>query len=94
MSKLVNWDAVLPILDQVSFIRVYLTIVSVADLERKWYSTKESRADIEWRWQMAQSTVKYAIAQLTKKGLLNTQSRGVYIIEKKYLKETPKLTKD
>ena len=85
MSTLINWYAVFPLIDQLAIIRVYLTIVSSMDDDYVWYSNKESRAKIEWRWQMAASTVKYSITQLKKKGFLVIKSRGVYEISKKYL---------
>lgn len=85
MSTLINWYAVFPQIDQLAIIRVYLVIVSNMDDNYIWYSNKESRAQIEWRWQMAESTVKYAIAQLKKKGFLKVRTRGIYEVSREYL---------
>jgi len=84
-KKIVNWDVVLPLLNQLSYVRVYQTVISLTDDNHIWYSNKESRARISWRWQMAPSTVKYAIAQLVKKGFLESVQRGVYRVDKSYL---------
>lgn len=94
MSKLINWNTVLPLLDQLAVIRVYLSIVSSMDDDRRWYSNKESRTRIEWRWQMSPSTVKYSISQLTKKGFLRSESRGIYTVDKKYLLHEEMATED
>lgn len=85
MSTLINWYAVFPQLEQLAIIRVYLSIVSSMDEQYVWYSNRESRAKIEWRWQLADSTVKYAITQLRKKGFLLIKSRGIYEVSKEYL---------
>ena len=84
--KQIYWEIVLPVIDQVSIIRVYLSVVSSCTDDYKWYSNQESRSRIGWRWQMAPSTVKYAISQLVKKGFLRSESRGIYSVDKKYLK--------
>jgi hypothetical protein len=90
MARLIaNWDLVLSQLDHLSHIRVFLTIVSLTDDKLIWYSNTETRGRISWRWQMAPSTVKYAIAQLVKKGFLVSLSRGVYKVDKKYLNNIP-----
>jgi len=84
--KLIDWEKVLLVVNQMSIIRVYSTIIASIDDEYTWYSNKESRARIEWRWQIAESTVKYAIGKLVKSGLISVVTRGVYRINKEYLK--------
>jgi len=83
--RLIEWEKVLLIIDQMALLRVYATIVASMDDNYTWYSNLESRSRIEWRWQIAPSTVKYAISKLVKKGLLLTDSRGVYTIDKKFI---------
>jgi len=85
--KLIQWEKVLLLLDQMALLRVYSTIVASMDDDYTWYSNLESRSKIEWRWQMADSTVKYAIAKLVEKGLLARKLRGVYIISKQFIRQ-------
>ncbi len=82
---LINWELTLPLLDQMSVLRVYTTIVSLSTPELHWYSNEESRGKVAWRWQISPNTVKYAIGQLVKKGFLSSEARGVYKIEKRFL---------
>jgi hypothetical protein len=81
--RLVNWEAALPLMDQMSVLRVYTTIVSYTS--ETFYSTNENRSKIAWRWQMSPNTVKYAIAQLAEKNFLKREGRGVYKVNKDFL---------
>ena len=84
-TQIINWDKVLLLLDQSSVIKVFMAIVAEADHLLKWYSNIETRARIEWRWQLAPSTVKAAINKLKHHHLIITTSRGVYEVNKKFL---------
>ena len=83
--KLINWDTALPLLDAISILRVYITLVAASDEDYLWYSTEDNRAKIAWRWQMSPNTVKYALSQLVKKGFLRSESRGVYSVDKRFI---------
>lgn len=87
MSKreLINWELVLPLVDKISVLRVYITVVSLCTRDYKWYSNEDNRAKVAWRWQMSPSTVKYALAQLVKKGFLQSESRGIYSVDKRFI---------
>lgn len=89
MNKLINWDKVFPILDKMSSFKVYIGIVAgiteAHDGEYLWFSTKETRDRVGWRWQIAESTVKGAIKHLTVLKIVKIKSRGIYIINKEYL---------
>lgn len=84
-NKLINWDKVFLLLDQSSVMKVFMAIVAEADSLMKWYSNVETRARIEWRWQLAPSTVKVAIRVLKELHLIVSTSRGVYEVNKEYL---------
>lgn len=83
--KLINWEAALPLIDKMSVLRVFTTLVSLSTNDLQFYSTEENRVKIAWRWQISPNTVKYALGQLVKKGLIESHSRGVYSIDKKYI---------
>lgn len=85
VKYLINWDKIITIVDQISIIKVFISIVSSIDDELKWYSNIETRAKIEWRWQLAASTVKVALTKLTEISLITTTSRGIYQVNKKFL---------
>lgn len=85
MSKLINWEKVLPKLDKMSLVYVYTGIVSGVTEKYVWYSNEDTVAKIAWRYQMAPSTVKYAIGKLAKLGLITHKTRGVYIVKKNNL---------
>ena len=85
MNILINWEKVFPKLDKMSLIKVYIAIVAGKTEDDVWYSNEESISRIAWRYQMAGSTVKYAISELVKKKLIKHKTRGVYVIDKKYL---------
>ena len=87
MVKLIDWELALPLLDQISLIRVYTTVVSLSTQDYRWYSTEENRAKVAWRWQISPNTVKYALTQLVKKGFLRSESRGVYSVDKRFINE-------
>lgn len=85
MSNLINWDKAFPELDKMSAMKVFIAIVSACTDEYLWYSNKETIAAIAWRWQIAVSTVKAALAILEEKLFLTRKTRGVYIVNKEYL---------
>jgi len=85
MSKLINWDKTFPELDKMSVMKVFIAIVASCTDEYLWYSNKETIASIAWRWQIAVSTVKAALAILEEKLFLTRKSRGVYTVNKEYL---------
>lgn len=85
-TKLIDWDKTLLILNKLSLIRVFIAIVSSSTDDLKWYSNEETRAQIAWRWQIGPSTVKYAINKLTTLKVIELSKRGVYTINKEYLR--------
>ena len=89
MSKkaMINWELALPLIEKMSVLRVYISVVSLCTHDYKWYSNEDNRTKVAWRWQMAQSTVKYALTQLVKKGFLQSESRGIYSVDKRFIHE-------
>lgn len=85
--KLINWELALPLIDKMSILRVYTTVVALSTHDYKFYSTEENRVKVAWRWQMSPNTVKYALSQLVKKGFLQSESRGVYSVDKRFINE-------
>ncbi len=84
-NRLIDWDKTFPELDKMSLIKVFIAIVASCTPENLWYSNKETIASIAWRWQIAISTVKAALAILEEKLFLTRKTRGVYIVNKEYL---------
>lgn len=86
MSKLIDWESVLPKLDTMALVNTYAGIISGITEKYTWYSNEDTVTKIAWRYQMASSTVKYAIGKLVEKKLIKHKTRGVYVVDKKYLR--------
>lgn len=84
-QHLIDWDATFPVLNKYSLLKVFIGIVTMADDDLKWYSNEESRAKIQWRFQISPSTVKIAISKLKDCGVITSTVRGIYKLDKKYL---------
>lgn len=81
----IDWTKVTMLLETYSLVKIFIGIVTRADDDLKWYSNLETRAKIEWKYQLSPSTVKAGIARLKQSGVLISNSRGIYTVSNDFL---------